>query len=625
MDKRVNETRAALMEAQSKVENNPMDSGLCADERRLVMEFRKIKYNQFLFNKQRTNAQWIKEGDANTKVFHGLLKSRRSRNSINQITLQDGSVSTDSAIIKHEFSMYFKELLGQAKECTPVDSGAVEQGPVVNGEKCRALVRGVTDKEICFFKRNWNIPGKELCDSVRHCLRNNDMPKGVNAAYIALIPKSSQASKPEDYRHISCCNVTYKIVASLLAGRIKEVLPSIINPAQGAVVKDRLIVDNICLAQQLFNGYGKRNISERMAWKIDLWKAYDSIDRKFLISMLQTLKFPSKFIAWMEMCIQTTSYSIMINGEMIEFFEGRRGIRQGDPLSPFLFTIAMECLSRMLQKLTKAEGFYYHPKCHCIKLLHIMLADDLIMFSSGRKSTISAIKDVTSKFLNCSGLAINFQKSHLFTEGMNDDKVGSMCRKDCDILIEKITTRLECWSNRFLSRAGRRVLVASVLQAMVFFWARVCVLPKTVIQTVNASYLRQIPVESWRGNDDEFGVKDTYNMLTEPTEAVEWHKLVWNAFNAPRDSFNVWLVVQNKLMTRDRLVQWGVPVSKSCVLCETEEESRNHLFFECRFTQEVWYKMGILDPLVQGAASNEAKNKDGSSCDYKGDKWCMDI
>ncbi|CAM8999426.1 unnamed protein product [Rhodiola kirilowii] len=248
-----------------------------------------------------------------------------------------------------------------------------------------------------------------------------------------------------------------------------------------------------------------------MAWKIDLRKAYDTIDWSFLTSMLEHLKFPSKFIAWMEMCVQTTSYSIMINEEMIDFFEGKRGLRQGDPLSPFLFTIAMECLSRMLQRLNRTGGFYYHPKCHCFKLSHIMFTDDLLLFSSGRPSVVLAIKEVVSKFLNFSGLSINLQKSQLFTGGMNVGKVSwieevigckvaplpvrylglpftskSLSRKDCESLIEKITARLDCWSNRFLSRAERRVLVSSVLQAMIFFWARVCFLPKTVIQVVNA-------------------------------------------------------------------------------------------------------------------------------------------
>ncbi|KAL9668147.1 hypothetical protein QQ045_002522 [Rhodiola kirilowii] len=418
----------------------------------------------------------------------------------------------------------------------------------------------------------------------------------------------------------------------------------------------------------------------------------------------------------MEMCVQTASYSIMINGEMFDFFEGMRGLRQGDPLSPFLFTIAMECLYRMLQRLSKAEGFYYHPKCQRINLSHIMFADDLILFSSGRNSAIGAIKNVVSKFLNYYGLAINFQKSHLFTGGMNEAKVAwveevigtrasplpvcylgfpltsrSLSKKDCDIPIEKITNRLDCWSNRFLSQAGRRGLVSSVLQAMVFFWARVCVLSKTVIQAVNATCARflwkgscdkkgghlvkwadvckskeegglglksietmnfamvinqmwgkklgrtslwtewlekfwskgkhwwedEVKANSswvlkrlmqckeigqrcvsitnntatWRGSKEGFGVRDTYNTLSDLRETVEWHKLVWNAFNAPRDSFNAWLAIQNKLLTRDRLSQWGVPSSKSCALCDTEDESRDHLFFECRVTQEVWNKV----------------------------------
>ncbi|KAL9664184.1 hypothetical protein QQ045_019582 [Rhodiola kirilowii] len=280
MEKRVSQAREALWEAQRKSESNPNDADFCAPERKLAKEFRKITYYQFLFNKQRTKAHWIKEGDANSKFFHSLLK-RRSRNNIIQVTQPDGSVSTDSLTIKREFVKYFKGLLG-------------------------SLIRVATDMEIwsalnsigsdrapgpdgfssSFYKSNWNILGREICEGVRHCLRHNALPKGMNVAYITLIPKSSQACKPEDYRPISCCNVTYKIIASLLAGRLKEILPDIVNPAQGTFVKDRSIVGNICLAQQLLNGYGRKNISDRVSWKIDLRKAYDIIDWKFLESML---------------------------------------------------------------------------------------------------------------------------------------------------------------------------------------------------------------------------------------------------------------------------------------------------------------------------------------------------
>ncbi|CAM8945788.1 unnamed protein product [Rhodiola kirilowii] len=453
-----------------------------------------------------------------------------------------------------------------------------------------------------------------------------------------------------------------------------------------------------------------------MAWKIDLRKAYDSIDLKFITAMLENLNFPRKFIAWMVMCIQSTSYSIMINGEMVDFFEGKRGLRQGDPLSPFLFTIAMEYLSRLLLSLNKAEGFYYHPKCHRIKLTHIMFADDLILFSSGRNSAIEAIKEVVFKFLESSGLSINAQKSSLFTGGMDEAKVvwveelfgvkssplpvkylglplttKNLSRKDCEILIQKITSRLDCWSNRFLSRAGRKVLVSSVLQSMIFYWARVCLLPKTIIHEVNAicarflwrgncdkegghlvkwadvcrvkeegglglknlecmNYamvigqlwgnkgrrsgmwfewldkywnkgkhwweegvnsssswvlkrmtqcksigLNCVTIENnaitWNGEGEGFEVKDTYNSIIDHKEEVQWHKMVWNCYNSPRDSLNAWLVVQNKLMTRDRLSQWGMQGDNSCIMCEAAVESRNHLFFECRFSKEVWQKV----------------------------------
>ncbi|KAL9677932.1 hypothetical protein QQ045_015769 [Rhodiola kirilowii] len=97
-------------------------------------------------------------------------------------------------------------------------------------------------------------------------------------AVLALIPKSKTASEPADYRPIACFNVTYKVISGLLAERLKTVLPGIIDKAQGAFVQGRSIVSNVCLAQQIVSGYGRKNSSEKMAWKIDLRKAYDTVD-----------------------------------------------------------------------------------------------------------------------------------------------------------------------------------------------------------------------------------------------------------------------------------------------------------------------------------------------------------
>ncbi|KAL9687698.1 hypothetical protein QQ045_032105 [Rhodiola kirilowii] len=136
-----------------------------------------------------------------------------------RLNISEAVVFSDSLeAVSAEFSRYFREMLGKARTCSIIDPQTVAQGPVVNSEQCRPLVRGATDKEIwttlisigadkspgpdgfssSFFKSNWHILGKELCEGVRHCLRHNALPKGVNTAYIALIPKSGQACKLED-------------------------------------------------------------------------------------------------------------------------------------------------------------------------------------------------------------------------------------------------------------------------------------------------------------------------------------------------------------------------------------------------------------------------------------------
>ncbi|CAM8955612.1 unnamed protein product [Rhodiola kirilowii] len=246
-----------------------------------------------------------------------------------------------------------------------------------------------------------------------------------------------------------------------------------------------------------------------MAWKIDLRKAYDTVDWQFIHDLLVCFKFPQKFISWIDMCVQSTSFSIQINGESVGFFEGKRGIRQGDPISPLLFTIVMEYLSRILKGLNKSHGYYHHPKCHRVDLKHLIFADDLFLFSSGRCS--SALKDGLDDFLHCTGLAINTDKSQLFLAGFCEAKkswVKSLVKTnisalpvrylgfpltnknisahDCSAIVQRMTGRLNCWSNRLLSRAGRRLLIISVLQAIVFYWARICLLPKKVLKAINS-------------------------------------------------------------------------------------------------------------------------------------------
>lgn len=119
--------------------------------------------------------------------------------------------------------------------------------------------------------------------------------------------------------------------------------------------------------------------------KVDIQKTFDSISWSYLEDLLTGLQFLYKFINWIMECVSTTSYSISINGSLEGHFKGERGLRQGDPISPFLFVLAMEYLSRMLKSLHSHRDFKFHAKCAKHKIIHLAFADDLLLFFKRRQ------------------------------------------------------------------------------------------------------------------------------------------------------------------------------------------------------------------------------------------------
>lgn len=129
--------------------------------------------------------------------------------------------------------------------------------------------------------------------------------------------------------------------------------------------------------------YTRKNSSPRCMIKIDLTKAFDSVEWIFLEQVMIELGFPSKFQKWVLACMKTVTYSIIINGEPTEPFQVAKGLRQRDSMSPFLFAIAMEYWSRGLNGLKKEREFKYHPKCAKLGITHLSFADDLLLFARG--------------------------------------------------------------------------------------------------------------------------------------------------------------------------------------------------------------------------------------------------
>ncbi|KAL0284163.1 UNVERIFIED_CONTAM: putative mitochondrial protein [Sesamum radiatum] len=272
---------------------------------------------------------------------------------------------------------------------------------VVTPDECMELVQSVTREEIKdaffdiaedkapgpdgyssgFYKAAWPVIGEEVVKAILEFFTTGRLLKQVNTTILALIPKVRVPSLVSDFRPISCCNVLYKVITKIIVQRLRLVLDKMINPAQNAFVPGRSIGDNILLAQEMFSGYNRQGLPMRCALKVDLRKAYDTVEWDFLSAVLHLFGFPDIFIGWIEECVTTPMFSVCINGNPHGFFKGSRGLRQGDPMSPFLFVLIMEVLQLMLQQLIdQNEGFSFHWRCKEIGLFQLCFADDLLLF-----------------------------------------------------------------------------------------------------------------------------------------------------------------------------------------------------------------------------------------------------
>lgn len=151
--------------------------------------------------------------------------------------------------------------------------------------------------------------------------------------------------------------------------------------------------------------------------KVDIKKAYDYVEWPFLEAMMMELGFPSQWVRWIMACVQSVSYSMQLNGLPFKPFQANKGLRQGDPLSPFLLAISMEYLSRCLDELKEDPDFNFHPKCERIKLTHRMFADDLLLFTRADNSLVTKIMEAFRKFSRASGLEASIEISCIYFAG----------------------------------------------------------------------------------------------------------------------------------------------------------------------------------------------------------------
>lgn len=256
-----------------------------------------------------------------------------------------------------------------------------------------------------FFQKYWHIIGTDICSCVLDFLNNNHLPRMLNFTFIALIPKVPTPKRITEFCPISLCNVIYKLGSKVLANLVKPFLNDLISQKQSAFVPRHLITDIVWVAFEV-NQFLRCRTRE-----LDVSKAYDKIEWCFL---LLKMGFHATFINTIMLSITTVSYSFLLNGKQFGALQPARGLRQGDPLSPYLFICCAEVFIRMV------EAAVAHGRLHGIRVAptapiisNLCFADDTVLFCQALVAEVEEVVRILEKYAQASGQLINLEKSSM--------------------------------------------------------------------------------------------------------------------------------------------------------------------------------------------------------------------
>lgn len=266
---------------------------------------------------------------------------------------------------------------------------------------------------VTFYKQYWSIVGEAVGKEVREFFHTGKLKTAFNHTFIALILKAPSAARVDQFRPIALCNVILKIITKILAGRLRPLLDRLIHSSQAAFIPNRAIGDNIIINHEVMHYLNtKKGKHGYLAIKIDLAKAFDRVEWQILATIFQQFGFQDRFIQLIQACITSAHFSVLLNGSPFGYFTAERGIRQGDPMSPALFTLFPDVLSRLLAR-SEAEG-----KLHGVKvsrtsptISHLMYADDLVIYCKATEEEVREVHHCLQTYCQWTGQAINWGKS----------------------------------------------------------------------------------------------------------------------------------------------------------------------------------------------------------------------
>ncbi|KAL6138042.1 hypothetical protein ACLB2K_063330 [Fragaria x ananassa] len=451
---------------------------------------------------------------------------------------------------------------------------------------------GVDGFPALFFQRHWNLCAAEIISVVTQAFSSGSVPPSLNHTLITLVPKFPSPQDMQFFRPISLCCTVYKIISKIFVDRVRPLLRKWISPNQVSFVPGRHISDNIMIAQELLHKCkNSKGVKGFMAWKVDLSKAYDKLNWNFIEQVLNEVKLPTNFVKIIMSCVSTASYQIIVNGELSNSFSGSRGIRQGDPLSPYLFVLCMEKLSHSIQNAVEMghwkpiQSSYSSPRSS-----HLFFADDWILFSEASSTQATVMKGVMNLFCSLSDLGVYLGMPLIHS------RVSASAYAN---LVDKVQFRLASWKSKTLNMAGRLTLIQSVASSIPVYAMQTAKLPISIcdsLDRLNRNFLwgdtdqqRKVHLTNW-----DMLPTDVVHVITTISIAVGdlLDKIIWGKTSSGIFSVKsaYQLICDESSYQKDLIELTG---NSSCKHCVGIPETMLHLFRDCPKARLIWSSFNI--------------------------------
>jgi hypothetical protein len=531
------DSQKELMQQMGEIQQRIREQGLTDDlkdqEIRVNQKLEDRKKQEEILWKQKSRVLWLKEGECNTKFFHRTAIQRRHSNKITHLISDEGETIHSHADMEKTLIKHFQDLLTEPiQDRQEAIQKITRHVPaLVTQEQNAALLRPFTIEEVdqalqdtpkCkapgpdgftsdFFHYCWPMIRTEVWEILEDSRATGQVLQALNATFLTLIPKEGQAHRPKQYRPIALCNVIYKILTKVIARRLKPILPTIISPEQSGYVEGRQIMDSVILAHEVIHSLQKTK-TPGMLLKLDLSKAFDKLSWEFMRAMLLAFGFDQNWVTWILNLTSSAFFSLLINGVPSKPFSPSRGIRQGDPLSPFLFIIMAEGLSRSIQAALENNLLAGLP-LHGISppISHSQFVDDTLLMGSPTVREANSLQEILQTFSEASGLECNKEKSLIFffntppqVQRHISDILGfkrsslpskylgiplidnALRNSSWEHLLSSFSKRLSSWTFRALNLPSRLILLKAVLQALPIYIFSALAAPKFVLTTIKS-------------------------------------------------------------------------------------------------------------------------------------------